>query len=146
MPVAARSLAGARLIALALAVLSLTSGSRGEAMGRQTAVQPAPCLGYAYNIQSARLVAGGVQIVAEVLPETPAQAGGLRPGDVLVSVAGVSTGSGAQAPRLVPGDTIPMVVSREGRNVTLTMVVGQRQPVPGGDPVCRPVPRLPAGR
>lgn len=128
------------LIAILAALTIALAPSEGQAQQSTPAPAPAPCLGYSYNTRPARLLAAGLQQVMEVRPGTPAEAGGLRAGDIMVSVDGVPTISEA-APRLTPGDTIDYVVSRDGRNVTLVMVVGQREPVPSGDPVCRPVPR-----
>jgi S1-C subfamily serine protease len=143
-----RTLPMPRILGVVAAMIGLFIGSHGQAQAQQNApsAQPTPCIGYSYNIRQARMVIGGIQTVAEVLPGTPAEAGGLRPGDILVSVAGVPTNSGGPSATLVPGDTIPFVVNRDGHNVTLTMVVGQRQTDPSGDSVCRPVAKEPAGR
>src|SRR5690606_28801352 len=133
----ARTSLRSRLTAFALAALGLTIVGAIPAQAQQApaAARPTPCIGYVYNARPARMVAGGVQTVAEVLPETPAEAVGLQAGDVLVSIAGVPPNHTGPGPTLIPGDTIEYVVSRAGRNVTLTMVVEQREPVPSGDPV-----------
>ena len=142
-----RTSAGRRLIAAALTAMGFTMATAQKSPAQQpaTAPAPAPCLGYSYNIRPTPLLAGGVQTVAEVQPGTPAEAGGLRPRDILVSIAGVLTTS-ATPPRLVPGDTIDFLISRDGRNVTLIMIVGRREPSPSGDPVCRPAVRPSADR
>ncbi len=108
---------------------------------QSTSPAPAePCLGYAYSIRPTPMLPSGIQTVAEVLPGTPAEEGGLRVGDLLVSVDGVFVSEGA--PVLVPGDSIPFVVSRAGENVVLRMVVGRREPDGAGGVVCRPLAGL----
>ena len=122
-------------ISLAGAMVLLTAvGVHAQQPSAPSAAEP--CLGYAYNIRPTPMVPSGIQTVAQVLPATPAEAGGLRVGDLLVSVNGLPVSAGS--PSLVPGDTIPFVVSRTEGNVVLQMVVGQREPDGTGEMVCRP--------
>lgn len=116
--------------------LSLLMAIEGQAQQATPPASAEPCLGYAYNILPTPMLPSGIQTVAQVLPGTPAEAGGLRAGDLLVSVDDVLVSAGP--PSLVPGDTIPFVVSRQGENVILRMIVGQREVDAAGEAVCRP--------
>jgi membrane-associated protease RseP (regulator of RpoE activity) len=63
--------------------------------------------------------------ITEVLPETPAAAAGLKAGDVLASLDGRWTTSVADtyaaAAAVAPGQAVPVVVLRDGRERTLTV-------------------------
>ncbi len=67
-------------------------------------------------------------------PAAPAAEAGVKPGDVLVSVDGTPVSTFAQASAIIqasPGRTIPLVVRRDGADVTLSLtpVAAQRQAV-----------------
>ncbi|KJL19412.1 Zinc metalloprotease Rip1 [Microbacterium azadirachtae] len=74
-------------------------------------------------------------------PVAPAAEAGVKPGDRIVSVDGTAVSTFAEASAIIqasPGKTIPLVVSRDGADVTLqlTPVAAQRQQVDGnGRPV-----------
>ena len=66
--------------------------------------------------------------VSEVEEGSPAQAAGLRPGDIILSMDGVeiiySDDIIDVRDQHVPGDEITVVVSREGHEVELNLVIG----------------------
>lgn len=68
---------------------------------------------------------GGIEI-AEVGEDTPAQAAGVKPGDVMVKWDGVAIADvGEWMPllrRAKPGDALDIVVQREGKEITLRVV------------------------
>lgn len=74
-------------------------------------------------------------------PVAPAAEAGVKPGDRIVSVDGTAVSTFAEASAIIqasPGKTIPLVVARDGADVTLqlTPVAAQRQQVDGnGRPV-----------
>lgn len=70
-------------------------------------------------------------------PASPAAAAGIQPGDVLVSFNGTPVTSWDQATTLIrsaPGQTVPIVVERDGTKVPLTVTVAsvQRAAANGG--------------
>ena len=69
-------------------------------------------------------------IVAGVVRGGPAARGGIRPGDILVSVDGKPAGSTAQTleliARLVPGEKATMTVLRKDREATVDVLVARR--------------------
>jgi len=74
-------------------------------------------------------------------PVAPAAKAGVKPGDRIVSVDGRTVSTFAEASAIIqasPGKTIPLVISRDGADVTLSLtpVAAQRQQVDGnGRPV-----------
>lgn len=67
--------------------------------------------------------------VTEVIPGSPAEGAGLQAGDVIVRVDTSSIRSCSDLARAVrrrPGETVEMVVQRDGTNVSLTFVLGIR--------------------
>ncbi|MEA2229774.1 MAG: hypothetical protein QOF04_3404 [Solirubrobacteraceae bacterium] len=78
-------------------------------------------------------VTGGGVLVTEVQRGGPADRAGIRPGDVIVSVAGQETPStdalATVLATLKPGQKVPVVVSRGGARRTLTVTLGE---LPGG--------------
>ena len=65
-------------------------------------------------------------------PAAPAAAAGIRPGDVLVSVDGVAVETFAEASQIIqdsPGETLPVVIERDGETRTLqvTPVLTERE-------------------
>jgi S1-C subfamily serine protease len=71
------------------------------------------------------LAAGGV-LVAEVAPESPADRGGLRPGDVIVELAGEPVAGIDDLLRLLTAERIgtatPVAVLREGTRIGVSLV------------------------
>lgn len=70
-------------------------------------------------------------------PTAPAAAAGIRPGDQILSIDGTSVSTFADASAIIrqhAGDAIPVVVSRDGQQRTLTVTpVESAQPVYGAD-------------
>ena len=68
-----------------------------------------------------------VQIVSE---DSPAQSAGMRPGDIIIGVNGQEVSSEQTVSFLVaninPGETIPVRVLRDGREVSLNVTLGKR--------------------
>ena len=67
-------------------------------------------------------------LVVKVLPDSPAQKGGLQEGDIILSFEGEAINLSADLPHKVgvvsPGDTAKMVIVRAGETKTLSMVIG----------------------
>ncbi|MDE2614542.1 MAG: trypsin-like peptidase domain-containing protein [Burkholderiales bacterium] len=80
----------------------------------------------ALSVQSGVLVAG-------VMHDGPAAAGGVRPGDVLLSVAGRKVASSAEllpaVAALPPGSKARVVVQRGTQSLELDLTIGERPPV-----------------
>ena len=72
----------------------------------------------------------GAVIVRGVERGSPAAKGGIKPGDVILSAGGQPAGSVSQLRLFIsqrrPGETIPMTVSRDGKEVQLEIVTGER--------------------
>jgi serine protease Do len=68
-------------------------------------------------------------LVASVLPEGPAHAAGIKPGDVIVSFAGHTVENSSQLPTMVartkPGETVPVTVIRQGNEQTFQVKIGE---------------------
>jgi serine protease Do len=68
-------------------------------------------------------------LVADVLPESPAAAAGLRSGDVLVEINGRAVSSRSQLERTVsllsPGDSVRLTIRRAARELVLSMRLGE---------------------
>lgn len=73
----------------------------------------------------------GLPRVTAVVPGSPAEVAGFRPGDVLVALNGVELGSGHEAKlkqvkhSLGQGSQVRYTVARDGGKVELTAVLGQ---------------------
>jgi len=69
---------------------------------------------------------------AGVDPGTPAEAGGIKDGDIIVSINGKVIDEehplDATLSQFSPGDTVSVVVLRAGKNVTLQVTLGTRPP------------------
>ncbi len=100
-------------------------GLKAAAAGRRLAA--APYLGVAF--------AGDTATVAEVAPQGPAEQAGVRPGDVLLRVAGTKTASPADVRKALQahqaGDKVPLEVRRGDKSVTLTAKLGTLPPDDG---------------
>jgi len=76
-------------------------------------------------------------LVAHVLPDSPAQKAGLKVGDIIVAFNGKDVpNSGALPPmvgRTPVGETVPVVIIRDGRQKTLKVRIGElpEEPVAG---------------
>jgi len=69
--------------------------------------------------------------IAEVEPETPAQAAGLRPGDVILAVGGAPVGEGhpdltARVLEYEPGDKVELRVRRGAGELEIEVTLGAR--------------------
>ena len=71
-------------------------------------------------------------MIAGVVRNGPAYKGGVRPGDILLSVddkpVSDTTGMLNQIAQLVPGEKAKMKVLRKSRETTLDVTVGKRPP------------------
>jgi S1-C subfamily serine protease len=117
----------------------------------------AGCQGFSFRMESSSIfgVHDYPQITA-VRPGSPAEASGLRVGDLLVKRDDYDLLSDAPPPSrppVSPGDTVRLLVRREGRDQALRMVVGEIVAGPDGAMVCRlwgspppaAAPRVPPG-
>jgi PDZ domain len=80
--------------------------------------------------------------VESVQPGSPAEAGGMKAGDIVLMQNGRDLVGNPPPQPALAGDTVQFVVAREGRNVTLTIVLGAWDPPQeqeGVTRVCRPV-------
>jgi C-terminal processing protease CtpA/Prc len=128
---------------LALAHLAVTAllGLTARAAHAQAPEPSAPRRGIGVALQGDD---NGVQ-VANVMPGSPAEKAGLKVGDLMVSVAGISIFDMDQEKMRALADTakvIPVVVVRDGQKMTFEVAPGPlpaQNPPPGaGAPAPRP--------
>ncbi|SDL44462.1 M50 family metallopeptidase [Microbacterium azadirachtae] len=119
-------------LVLAIVVFTVLLSGIGVQQGTTTIASLSECV----------LPAGSTQTSCRSSdPVAPAAEAGVKPGDRIVSVDGTAVSTFAEASAIIqasPGKTIPLVVSRDGADVTLqlTPVAAQRQQVDGnGRPV-----------
>jgi serine protease Do len=71
-------------------------------------------------------------LVAKVLPDSPAAAAGIKPGDVIVKFSGVEIDLSSDLPPLVGGTEvgkkIPVEIVREGKSLKLDLEIGELPP------------------
>jgi serine protease Do len=76
---------------------------------------------------------GSRAVIAAIDPHGPAARGGLLPEDVMVSIDGHPTTDSHSVVRQIlelrAGSKVPVVVTREGHNVTMPVVLGERPPM-----------------
>ena len=76
------------------------------------------------------VMSGGGVLVADVMPEGPAAAAGVRPGDVVVDMAGAAVKEVTDLQRrvaaVVPGDRVAVGVIRDRQRQALTVTVGEQ--------------------
>lgn len=80
--------------------------------------------------------------IESVQPGSPAERAGFQYGDIVLMQNGRDLVGNPPAQPALAGDTVQFVVAREGRNVTLTVVMGRWDPpqeAPGVTRVCRPL-------
>jgi serine protease Do len=72
-------------------------------------------------------------LVADVMPDSPADKAGIRAGDIITHVEEMTINGGMELKREVLkkeiGEEITLTVQREGRRLTFTFTTAQRQPV-----------------
>ncbi|MBY5933070.1 Do family serine endopeptidase [Tateyamaria omphalii] len=94
----------------------------------------------------------GLETVAGALvtsvPDGPAKDAGMQDGDVILSFAGVDVADTRGLVRQVGnspvGETVRVVVFREGETVTLRVTLGRREEAEGAVPAAAPAPDAPA--
>lgn len=86
-------------------------------------------------------------LVAQVLPDSPAAAGGIQVGDVIVSYAGEDIDTSANLPPMVGrsriGETVEVQVIRDGKPQALRIKIAELPEDEGQAPVGSRVPRSP---
>ncbi|MDJ0771799.1 MAG: trypsin-like peptidase domain-containing protein [Ilumatobacter sp.] len=69
-------------------------------------------------------------LITEVAPDTPAQAGGIRAGDIVIAIDDTTVDGGAGLVAAIrdrePGDDITVVLLRDGETITLTVTLTSR--------------------
>ncbi|MFP4441252.1 MAG: S1C family serine protease [Chloroflexaceae bacterium] len=69
-------------------------------------------------------------LISDVVPETPAAAGGLQPGDIIVEIGGTSLARDNSLRHVLtqyqPGDTVELNVLRNNRQISLTVTLVER--------------------
>ena len=80
--------------------------------------------------------------IESVQPGSPAEMGGMRPGDLVVTQDGHDLVGSPPAQPALAGDTVRFQVWRDGQQLTLTVVMGRWDPpqeTPGVERICRPL-------
>jgi 2-alkenal reductase len=69
-------------------------------------------------------------LISDVVPGTPAAAGGLQPGDIIVDIGGTSLARDNSLRYVLtqyqPGDTVELTVLRNNREINLTVTLVER--------------------
>ncbi|HSU14101.1 PDZ domain-containing protein [Longimicrobium sp.] len=136
-------------LALTLATLLLPAALAAQAAA-PAASRPPGCRGTTSQSSSFTLarengppvVFPSYGAVETVQPGSPAEAAGMRPGDVVVLQDGRDLIGNPPAQPALAGDTVVFVVRRNGAEVPLTVVLGQWDPpqeAEGVTRVCRPM-------
>ena len=96
----------------------------GPRVARERVLAPGALWGLAVGRPADGVAAAGVPVLA-VAPGSPAEAAGLRPGDILTTLDGRWTATVADAyaaaAGVAPGRPAPVVVLRDGKELTLTV-------------------------
>lgn len=110
-----------------LLVVLLTAAASGEGM-TPPQPQPLPWLGMTLSWRLAR--AQRLLLVERVVPQGPAGAAGVLPGDILQKIGGTPVDFGDQLDFLLflgkhkPGERLPITIVRSGRPQNVVVVVG----------------------
>ena len=79
--------------------------------------------------ESLGIVGSGGALVTEVVNGSPAQRAGLKSGDVIVKFDGRDIGNSSDLPsqvaRVAPGTSVPLIIFRDGKKVSLSLTVGE---------------------
>ena len=79
--------------------------------------------------ESLGIVGSGGALVTEVVKGSPAQSAGLKSGDVIVKFDGRDIGNSSDLPsqvaRVAPGTSVPLIIFRDGKKVSLSLTVGE---------------------
>lgn len=138
--------------AAAAALLLLPAALAAQAAGSATANRPAGCRGTTTgqssisgtNARGEQVLFPSYPTIEDVQPGSPAEAAGMKPGDVVILQDGRDmVGDPPTQPRFA-GDTVRLVVARGGADVPITLVLGAWDPpqeAPDVTRVCRPVSR-----
>jgi len=128
------------MVALATAPFGALPPVAPGTLHAQAAVAPSPrgWIGVSFEVQTSGDGSGvrTVAFVTDVLDGSPAAEGGLRPGDVLVSINGRPWTSeiGTMTRGLRPGDPVTLVVVRGGRSQEIRLRAGSRPTQPMVEP------------
>jgi S1-C subfamily serine protease len=137
-----------RSVSILAAVLVLPAALAAQAT--PTASRPVGCRGTTSETSSMTLTGANGQpvvipsypMIETVQPGSPAERAGMRYGDLVLLQDGRDlVGNPPEQPRLA-GDTVQLVVLREGREVPITVVLGAWDPpqeAPDVERVCRPL-------
>jgi peroxiredoxin len=110
------------ILALVAGGAVLTASARAEAQAPSSGA-PRPFIGVRFDGDGP----GGARIAA-VLPGSPAEAAGLRPGDGFVEIAGHPVSGARDVTAAIAasnvGDSVPLVVIRSGSRRTFSVVIG----------------------
>jgi PDZ domain len=144
----------AAILPAVLALLLLPAALAAQTPGSTDAQRPVGCRGT--NSSTSTLTFAGptgepvvfpsYPTIESVQPGSPAEMAGFKAGD-LVTVQNGHDLVGNPPPRpALAGDTVQFVVWRDGRELTLTVVMGRWDPAeetPGVERVCRPLAAAP---
>lgn len=139
---------GAALAALLLPAALAAQTAQTAASTPAAAARPAGCRGTRGQTSTWTLarengppvVFPGYPSVDWVQPGSPAEAGGMKPGDLIVVQDGHDLIANPPKQPSLAGDTVVFVVRRNGAEVPLTVVLGRWDPpdeAPGVSRVCR---------
>lgn len=111
---------------IALAVALLLSAAAPSVAGAQAAPTPSPSAPVYLGL-STRSGPDGIEVL-DVAPGSPAELAGLRPGDILLAIAGVALQPtqplGPQISTLQPDIAVPVILTRDG--ITRTAILTPR--------------------
>ena len=118
-------------IAIAMATTFAVSAAEAQVVYTRKSVNPAGYLGIRYEEEVVRNGTNTSEriVVREVSKDSPAEEAGIKAGDELIRVNGLTTGNGkfnAIARTLEEGDTVRLRVKRDGREQEFAVVAAKR--------------------